>query len=143
MKRFLLTSALFLSVSLCVPARAAEPPKQSHNSEAIAGAIGNLFFSNIGVLIAGVAFIYELKNQVARITDKIEAINALQKVEIESIKEEIGRLSGNSQQELTEVTQKLKGIERTLFKLIDFINSDRAKERKHPFVVSKYDHSDS
>lgn len=134
---------MFLSVCLGFPARAAEPPKHNPSSEAIAGAIGNLFFSNIGVLIAAVAFIYELKNQVARITDKIEAINALQKVEIESIKEDIGRLAGTSQAELSEITRNSKGIQRTLFKLIDFINSDRAKEGKSLFVVSKYDQSDS
>jgi hypothetical protein len=142
MKVLFLASALtigFLMPAFAFSAQAVHPVASPPPEKSVGGALGEIVIHNIAVLVGCMALFFELKNKVSEIKTKIDASNALQSKELELIRSEINSLAKDYKEDIENIKKKAYANERTLWKFIDFINSERASNQKNLFVVSKYD----
>lgn len=162
---FLLASALFLPIPnqplIVDPVRSIAPIYQNQSTEntTVSGRViqphggfdlGKFLENNWVVIIGFVVFLIRLQNSVEDIKrdnqNKIELLTKdfeLIKSGLHELRTQIDNTAGNAKEDVEKVSVKLKGTQRTLYKLIEFINSQRSLESKPIFKVSKYDDDDS
>jgi peptidoglycan hydrolase CwlO-like protein len=111
--------------------------------------IGKFLENNWVVILGFVVFLIRLQNSVEDIKkdnqNKIELLTKdfeLIKSGLSELRQQIDHTAGNAKEDVEKVAVKLKGTQRTLYKLIEFINSDRSINSKPIFKVSKYDDED-